>query len=463
MRIIIALLVVVTAALSFFLLEGICFRMIEKYSMLRLETCWGPKLSEDLNKYLKFLPLNHFRQPPIKSSEVEFSMLRALEEDNYACEIMSFGRPQRDDYSDFVKNHDPYRKSFRIKDLNHIRGLMLPGLKRFPTDQEVAKGWAGRKRDQIEYAKALFVDLKPYSELSYSLDKSVLERKNQDFLLEQGIACLTLPVKNQDNLVSDLRLLKRNYPAVCQQIICRAFGNEAQILLSGCSNNPFLFNMIMVDSPNGYSVAPQVESFPWFYCVVSERFSKDVSLLDGLLEWVTSARDSKYVYPSKIGGLMRVRDNYSSKNLTSFHIPIMMECISFFENLNEHNVRSYVLKKPTDINFDSNKPLEVNFMKGQPDQLDFSKINLLQTELKKLETEQSQAFDCKMVREYRELHADDKSVAQAKNRELILKIGANFEQMGSQVMQEVSEKDPLFYQFYQSLKIIQDQPLEVNE
>ena len=62
-----------------------------------------------------------------------------------------------------------------------------------------------------------------------------------------------------------------------------------------------------------------------------------------------------------------------------------------------------------------------------------------------------------MVREYRKLHENDLTIAQTQNRELILKIGANLEQMGFDVMQEVRKKDPLFYQFYQSLKIIEVQ------
>ena len=86
-------------------------------------------------------------------------------------------------------------------------------------------------------------------------------------------------------------------------------------------------------------------------------------------------------------------------------------------------------------------------------------MSTLQAELPRIETENSQAFDCKMVREYRDLHADDPSISLADNRELILKIGANFEQMGSDILMEVGEKDPLFYQFYQSLKIIEAQSI----
>ncbi len=461
MRIFIGTLVFLTAIFCVLLFEGICFRMVEKYAFHRLESCWGSKSSEEFNKYLKLLPLNHFAKPPSESSEVEFSMFRAIEEDKYASKVMSFGRPQRDDYSNFVEDPDPHRKSFRIKDLNHIRGLKFPGLKRFPTDEEVAKGWAGRQRDQIEYAKALFVELKPTS--MSSSDKSILEVRNEDFLLERGIACLALPVRDKDSLVSDLRLLKNTYPAVCQKIVCRANGSESEILLNSCSSNPFLVNMIIVDSPSGYSAIPKVESFPWFFCTLNNEDLKDTFLVDGLLDWVSAARDSSYIYPSRIGGLLRIRDNYSSKNLISFHIPLIMECISFFESLDEKKSRSYALKEISNAKSPSQKSQETTFGKEMPEEIDFSKISVLQSELPKLETTRTQAFDCKMVRAYREFHADNQSIVNAKNRELILKIGLDLEQEGEEAMLQIRKEDPLFYQFYQSLKIIEAQSQEFNE
>ena len=159
MRFALGILIFCLAIFALFLFEGICFRMVEKYATFRLESSWGPKISESINKYLRILPLSHFTKTPSNSSEVEFSLFKALEEDKYASRIMSFGRPQRDHFIDYINEAEPLRKSYRIIDINHIRGLILPGLKRFPTDEEVAKGWAGRQRDQMEYAKALIVDI----------------------------------------------------------------------------------------------------------------------------------------------------------------------------------------------------------------------------------------------------------------------------------------------------------------
>ena len=456
MRFALGILIFCLAIFALFLFEGICFRMVEKYATFRLESSWGPKISESINKYLRILPLSHFTKTPSNSSEVEFSLFKALEEDKYASRIMSFGRPQRDHFIDYINEAEPLRKSYRIIDINHIRGLILPGLKRFPTDEEVAKGWAGRQRDQMEYAKALIVDIKPAS-TSLSSERTYSEQRNYDFFLEDGMACLSLPARSKDDLIKDLRLLKKTYPAVSKKIVCRASGREAEILLNSCSSNPFLVNMIITDSPTGFAKAPQVESAPWFYCTLEKEELNNMELVNGLLDWVSASRDSKYIYPSKIGGLMRIRDKFSVKNLVSFPIPMIRECVSFFESLEEEKLRSFAIKKATKPEPTVTTSPQVTRSEQIPDQLDFSTLSTLQAELPRIETENSQAFDCKMVREYRDLHADDPSISLADNRELILKIGANFEQMGSDILMEVGEKDPLFYQFYQSLKIIEAQ------
>ena len=103
------------------------------------------------------------------------------------------------------------------------------------------------------------------------------------------------------------------------------------------------------------------------------------------------------------------------------------------------------------------KKVETKRAKIDSEGVDSLGINSIQSELSslKITSNSTQSFDCKMVREYRDLHFDDPGVAQANNRDLVLKIGLNFEQMNPAVMQEVKQKDPLFFQFYQSLKIIE--------
>ena len=68
-------------------------------------------------------------------------------------------------------------------------------------------------------------------------------------------------------------------------------------------------------------------------------------------------------------------------------------------------------------------------------------------------------FDCEIVRVYQETHTDDLNLRRVSNRDLVLKLGMSFEQMGEEVLESMGEKDPLFLRFYKSLREVRSYPL----
>ena len=64
-------------------------------------------------------------------------------------------------------------------------------------------------------------------------------------------------------------------------------------------------------------------------------------------------------------------------------------------------------------------------------------------------------FDCEVVREYRQLHSDNPEITDISNRDIVLTLGAGFEEMGEGVLLQMADRDPLFYRFYLSLREIQ--------
>ena len=64
-----------------------------------------------------------------------------------------------------------------------------------------------------------------------------------------------------------------------------------------------------------------------------------------------------------------------------------------------------------------------------------------------------------MVRVYRANHSNDPQLPLVSNRDLILKLGLGFEEMGQGVLEQISIKDPLFYRYYNSLRAMEDSPL----
>ena len=136
-----------------------------------------------------------------------------------------------------------------------------------------------------------------------------------------------------------------------------------------------------------------MESFPWFFCILKNEDLENISLVDGLLGWVNAARDSNYIYPSKIGGLLRIKDSYSSENLISFHIPLIMECISFYDSLDEKKSRSFALKTESAQMVPSSKDHKIKFTDKIPSKINLSELRSLQSELPKKQTSRTEAFD----------------------------------------------------------------------
>ena len=62
-------------------------------------------------------------------------------ESAYAESVMSFARPLRDRYEDYLENEFEPLANFEIRDFGPITGIVLPGLKRPATLEEVNQRW----------------------------------------------------------------------------------------------------------------------------------------------------------------------------------------------------------------------------------------------------------------------------------------------------------------------------------
>ena len=99
------------------------------------------------------------------------------------------------------------------------------------------------------------------------------------------------------------------------------------------------------------------------------------------------------------------------------------------------------------------------------------KMDLLEVERTNLELTKGEgkvdltvkaSFDCDIVRGYREIHAGDPDLSLISNRDLVLKIGLGFEEMGEDILKQVAERDPLFYRFYRSLRVLEADASPLN-
>ena len=444
--------------LCLFILEGACFRLVEDYAQKRLEFAWGKPGHGQFHPLLKKLPLDHFNSPP-QSSEV--SALRIQLEDKYASKIMSFGRPTRDRLREQVEMAiDPLDK-FEIKDIGKVESVVLPGLRKPATLEEVNRKLARRIADPLEFAKGLVIRVLPHEEKHLIAQEFNRLASSFKFLLERGFACAVMPASSYLDLLDKTRNLRKENPMIAQNLYLWGDKIGADLILQVTKENASIFKAIIINRPNLVVPPPQIKGMPWVLFGVSPKVEQDSEQLANLLLWVDRGRDADRLYPSRLGGLIKFVGE-KNENFESFTVAYLLQVLEFAEQVGKDwpepkpLLNSISIKVDEDLSAQEEKPRKLG-----------KTFDLLTVEQKiqKLQQDKDEkpvhmaTFDCEIVRGYRELHIDDINLRKVSNRDLVLKLGMGFEEMGQEVLQKIGDKDPLFLRFYRSLKEVQETPL----
>ena len=444
--------------LCLFILEGACFRLVEDYAQKRLEFAWGKPGHGQFHPLLKKLPLDHFNSPP-QSSEV--SALRIQLEDKYASKIMSFGRPTRDRLREQVEMAiDPLDK-FEIKDIGKVESVVLPGLRKPATLEEVNRKLARRIADPLEFAKGLVIRVLPHEEKHLIAQEFNRLASSFKFLLERGFACAVMPASSYLDLLDKTRNLRKQNPMIAQNLYLWGDKIGADLILQVTKENASIFKAIIINRPNLVVPPPQIKGMPWVLFGVSPKVEQDSEQLANLLLWVDRGRDADRLYPSRLGGLIKFVGE-KNENFESFTVAYLLQVLEFAEQVGKDwpepkpLLNSISIKVDEDLSAQEEKPRKLG-----------KTFDLLTVEQKiqKLQQDKDEkpvhmaTFDCEIVRGYRELHIDDINLRKVSNRDLVLKLGMGFEEMGQEVLQKIGDKDPLFLRFYRSLKEVQETPL----
>ena len=62
------------------------------------------------------------------------------------------------------------------------------------------------------------------------------------------------------------------------------------------------------------------------------------------------------------------------------------------------------------------------------------------------------SFDCEILRAYKSAHKGDPILSGLSDQEIILQLGKQFEEMGYEIVESISEQDPIFWQLYRTLR-----------
>ena len=442
--------------LLLYLIEGACFRLVDKYAIWRLETAWGTPSKPYQNEILEKFPFDHFHVCPTNHPKPNHLGYWIEDELLYSQKIFSFSRPLQDTYKDFEVYEDNPLDGLKISDYDIINGLVLPNLKKYATSKDVSRGLARREGDEIETAKAIFIKVVDKSETE-SLDSSFKNLESTfGFLAKHGFACCILPVFSAEDLVDRISRFKNSEPEIASKLFAWGERKAATFLMESVKLNSALWNGLILTRPEEY-ISPSVNTgLPWVFFEIDEELKFDEQSLSVLYEWIQKSRLAKNIYASRLSGLIKkIDDETVITNMPPVFVSYLIYGLNFITEMSselETNLKpiKYTENFPTDSKYDKINKLFSDVEEEKADINSFDNLEL---------NDVKPSFDCEMVREYREMYSDNPELLLVSNRDIILKLGLKFEEMGEGVLEQIRLKDPLFYRYYKSLRIIEDSPL----
>lgn len=444
--------------------------MVEKYAEYRIRLAWGEPGEGAYHPVLKFLPLDHFEAPPEIAVDSGQSIYKqALNETHFAESAMSYTRPMRDRYEDYLINEFEPLANFEIRDFGLFRKLALPRLKRPATSDEVKKNLARRVGDELEYSRGILLRVISSEEKgSYETEFAALE-STFGFILKNGIACLVMPITGAEDILDRVVPLQKEHELLAENIFVWADGPAAGFVLEACRRSPHIFKGVLLTDPEEIPAAPEFVGLPWLTVHLSEKRLMNEKGLADLLMWVKMGRISEFHYPSRLGGLLRVKDIApTALQMPSFFVASLLECSHFIQSAGDKWAKPKLFSgtpsSETEPELDPStfdSSLKEDTVEKKPFNLqqveEILEMSENESDLKPMVFEEA-TFDCEIVRGYRELHSNNSKLSQISNRDLVKVLGLAFEKMGGGVMEQIREKDPHFHRFYLSLKALEDSP-----
>ena len=174
--------------------------------------------------------------------------------DKYASKIMSFGRPTRDRLREQVEKAIDPLENFEIKDIGKVESIVLPGLQKPATLEEVNQKLARRIADPMEFAKGLVIRVLPHAEKHLIVKEFNRLASSFKFLLERGLACAVMPVSSYLDLLDKTKNLRNENPMIAQNLYLWEDEMGADLILQVTKENASIFKAIIINRPIDYLI-----------------------------------------------------------------------------------------------------------------------------------------------------------------------------------------------------------------
>ena len=407
---------------SLYIIEAASFRLVESYAKFRLNLSWGDCLNSKFNPYLRKLPLDHFSEPITSGQSLNLSNILENELE-YSKKILSYQRPVRDRVANYFFSQTAPLASNDVRDLGLIKNVVLPGLRRPATMDDVNQGSAKRVRDDIEFSECLFVYLTHTKKTNEFKNLFSKLEKAFGFLADEGFASVLMPVSSKEAFLAQIKYLQSNYPNFANNLIVYGEADLSSWVLDVAQLRPGIFKACILQDPVGDFPPPSADAAQWLLTLVDNRYDLNKSMHD----WIVRSRSAEYLYPSRLGGLLYRKPTEQQELLSTVVLSYALQCKDYLKKAGHH--------------------WAVNTLSNEPEMgLDYE-----EKELNHSKPDESM-YLCDAVREYRLLHKDNPSILALSNKELIIKIGESIQALGPSAFSQLSQEDPEFVILYQSLK-----------
>ena len=442
-----------------FLLEGLSYRFTENYSNLKLTFFWG-KIDAGIGENPSWsLPFDGL-SATAPSSEIKIENINQLlsEEFVYESSVTKFGRPIRDKYEDFIgqdvnplKNYD--RRNFQ--NASDVSDLIFPNFTRQATEEDIKNNYARRVGDTLNYSRALLIYLEP-QESTTKEGTNGLEH-TFGFLLGEKISCMKMKVSSYRELKENIIRLRDQEPLQSRNIILWGKGEQASRILEILNKESNLIALAIIQDPARVDLTESSFNQSWVYTLLSKPYldQTNSSFLSDLLSITRNARDSDFQIKSKLGGLMHRLSVDHRGTLPNATIPALLKCIEFSEIQKSDSMDNLVVVEDADLASATQRDEileESNVSEELFEEIKLNEPLILSGDLLSEQNASVPSFDCEILRAYKSAHKGDPILSGLSDQEIILQLGKQFEEMGYEIVESISEQDPIFWQLYRTLR-----------
>ena len=131
-------------------------------------------------------------------------------------------------------------------------------------------------------------------------------------------------------------MLIRHNPMIAGDLYVWGDDQAADIILEVAQSDPALFKTLIVYNPKPIP-APRVKGMPWILLGSSSILEKDVDQQLKFLSWLDRSRDADRLYPSRLGGLLKIFPKDKRSSFESFAMPYLLVSLDYLTHSDTSN------------------------------------------------------------------------------------------------------------------------------